>query len=257
MGRLHLFEIGDQAWAPEWVRRAITEYLDTISRYSRVHRALTPLYAEVLRRTGHDTIIDLCSGSGGPIVQIQKLLRPRPKVLLTDKYPDPRWSDATFGNDVQVCRESVDATEVPSQFRGARSIVNAFHHFKPSFARSILQSAAAEDVPLIMIELAQRRTAQVLASPLIVPMVFAMMPFVQPTRLTSLVFTYLVPVLPLIIFWDGLVSNLRAYSKDELLAMTGDIDAPGYSWEFRDIRLAPGAHASALIGWPETTTSPT
>jgi len=37
--------------------------------------------------------------------------------------------------------------------------------------------------------------------------------------LLQLLFTYLIPILPLLIFWDGLVSHLRTYTPAEMESM--------------------------------------
>jgi hypothetical protein len=39
-----------------------------------------------------------------------------------------------------------------------------------------------------------------------------------------------VPVLPFAILWDGVVSYLRAYTPDELLAMANEVEPHGYMW---------------------------
>jgi hypothetical protein len=78
------------------------------------------------------------------------------------------------------------------------------------------------------------------------------MPFVRPTRWQYWVFTYLIPIIPLMIFWDGVVSHLRTYSTRELDALTADIQLPGYGWETRRVPLGGGAKATVLIGMPET-----
>jgi len=42
--------------------------------------------------------------------------------------------------------------------------------------------------------------------------VLALMPLARPFRWAYLVFTYLIPLLPLIVLWDGIVSMLRIYA---------------------------------------------
>jgi len=41
----------------------------------------------------------------------------------------------------------------------------------------------------------------------------------------------LIPVTPFVLFFDGIVSCLRAYSVGELREMTSAIDSSGYRWE--------------------------
>jgi hypothetical protein len=67
---------------------------------------------------------------------------------------------------------------------------------------------------------------------LLVPFnVLAMMPLARPFRWAWLVFTYLIPLLPLIVFWDGVVSMLRIYSPEQMKALTAEFQAPNYLWE--------------------------
>ncbi|HEV3329969.1 MAG TPA: hypothetical protein VG096_03240 [Bryobacteraceae bacterium] len=77
-------------------------------------------------------------------------------------------------------------------------------------------------------------------------------PTIRPVSAFQLVSTYLIPILPLLIFWDGLVSHLRTYSAGELIGMTTGIDAPDYRWEAGTIPV-PGIPSGLpwLIGTPE------
>jgi len=92
---------------------------------------------------------------------------------------------------------------------------------------------------------------------LLVPLnVLAMMPFARPFRWPYLVFTYLIPLLPLIVFWDGIVSMLRIYSPEQMRGLTESLQAADYVWETGRMRvgqrrLQPPAHASAL--WEQAT----
>jgi len=51
------------------------------------------------------------------------------------------------------------------------------------------------------------------------------------------VFTYLIPVLPLIVLWDGIVSMLRIYSPEQTKELTGDLQRPDYAWEIGRIQV--------------------
>jgi len=79
---------------------------------------------------------------------------------------------------------------------------------------------------------------------LLVPLnVLAMMPFARPFRWGAVVFIYLIPVLPLIVFWDGLVSMVRIYSPEAMRVLTQDLHAPDYCWDIGRLRVRgiPGA----------------
>ena len=55
------------------------------------------------------------------------------------------------------------------------------------------------------------------------------------------------PLLPLCIFWDGLVSCLRTYRVDELRALVDGLD-DGYRWEAGTVRKAGRNVRAALKG---------
>ena len=62
-------------------------------------------------------------------------------------------------------------------------------------------------------------------------------PFFRPFRLSRLVFTYLLPLIPLTTIWDGVVSILRLYSPAELLALARRADPTGrLRWQAGTLR---------------------
>jgi hypothetical protein len=70
---------------------------------------------------------------------------------------------------------------------------------------------------------------------------------VRPRSLGAWLFTYAIPILPLVIWWDGLVSCLRAYRPAELEALADGLD--GYRWEAGELRLR-GQVVTYLTGYP-------
>ena len=66
MRRLHLFEFNDQSWVPAWFREFETDYLQTVLERMRAFDVVVPMLAGLLRDTGSDRIVDLCSGGAGP-----------------------------------------------------------------------------------------------------------------------------------------------------------------------------------------------
>jgi hypothetical protein len=56
-------------------------------------------------------------------------------------------------------------------------------------------------------------------------------PFIRPFRLSRLFWTYILPVIPFLLFYDGVISSLRAYSTKQLHEMIAALHADGYVWE--------------------------
>jgi SAM-dependent methyltransferase len=253
VGRLHLFEFEDQQWCPEVLRNAVTGYLRLAVVITQQLRPVVPALAAFLRETGETSILDLCSGSGGLAGQLARGLARRgtpARILLTDLYPDT----AAFEDVARRCEglvefraEPLDATEVAGHLPGLRTMFNAFHHFRPGEARRVLAAAAASGRPIAIIEFVERGViplSGIFFSPFLV---LFLAPFLRPFRWQALFFTYLVPLVPLMIFWDGLVSWLRVYSLAELRELAAAASVPGYSWEAGHWRAGP-VRVTYLLG---------
>lgn len=244
MQRAHLFEFNDQSWLPDVLRQGITDYLIGISRLAKLHAHMVPHVQRVLEASGADRILDLCSGSGGPILDVREALeRPIP-VTLTDLFPASL--PAVDDPQVTVLREPVDARTCDRP--GLRTVCNALHHFEPEDARAILAGAVEADAPIAVFEVTHRDPGAFVALLILPWIVLLVTPFLRP-RLTTLLFTYVVPVLPAFIAWDGFVSHLRTYTTDELLGMTEGLGA-GWTWRAERHAVGPGTGLTVLLGWP-------
>jgi hypothetical protein len=147
-------------------------------------------------------------------------------------------------------RTPVDARAVPRELIGLRTLFNGFHHFKPEDARAILLDAANARQPIAIFE-ASRRTFKTILPVLLMPLfVWVFTPMMRPFSWKRLLFTYPLPCVPLICLWDGLVSQLRAYTADELLAL-GRPAGDTMNWQagYTPLIAGPGL-LTYLIGWP-------
>ena len=94
---------------------------------------------------------------------------------------------------------------------------------------------------------------------LITPLlVLLLTPKIKPFKWSRLFFTYLLPVIPLVIGFDGIVSVLRTYTAEELLEMTTKITSENYLWEsgIKQDEKSP-IPIVYLIGYPKPANSET
>ena len=252
MPRLHLFEFHEKSWCPAIFRDLTTEYLHFITTAMDAYAPLTPHLQEALRHSDPPQILDLCSGAGGSIRQVQAHLQAATgqavPVLLSDLFPNEKAFAHASGGGVAFLPEPVDVRQVPTHLKGLRTLFNAFHHFRPAEARDILASAVTARQPIALIEANDHGWLPALPVLLLAPlMVILTAPLVKPFRWARLLWTWLIPVMPLLITWDGIVSILRVYSPAALRAMTAEF--PTYHWETGKIRHK-GATLIYLTGWP-------
>lgn len=257
MKRVHLFEIHDQDWCPRTVRDGETDYLQFVIATMKPYAAMVPILATALERTGARQVLDLCSGAAGPWLWLQPVLAERGasvSVCLTDKYPNLeafRQSDRLTHQSISFHPQSVDATQVPAELTGFRTIFSAFHHFPPQQACAVLADAVHKRQGIAVFEGTQH---SVLALLLMLPVPFMVLlttPFIRPFRWSRLLWTYLIPLLPLTTLFDGLVSCLRTYSVEELRDLTARLDANDYHWDIGTVKSRSGPiPITYLIGVP-------
>lgn len=256
--RLHLFELEDQPWFPAVIRDFATDYLQFVERLFALHRPVVPLLADALTRAKTTTVVDLCAGGGGPVVALRQELGDvglNVRFVLTDKFPNVPAFQALSAKDpgIDGFRESVDAADVPRELTGFRTVFNAFHHFKPSDARAVLESAVTARQPIGIFEIPERKIWIVIATVLFTPATLLVTPFIRPFRWTRLLFTYLIPLVPLTCLWDGFVSQLRAYTPQEMAGLASSLGDVGYQWNAGKVRASGrSAPLTYLIGLPDS-----
>ncbi|MCK6508034.1 class I SAM-dependent methyltransferase, partial [Myxococcota bacterium] len=208
---MHLVELEDLPWFPAILRDGGTAFLGFAERMSGHGRLMAPPLFEALRETGQTHLVDLCSGSGGPAAVMADELKKRGvevTVTLTDLYPHPEafaHAAAESGGRVQGRSTPVDATAVPQDLRGFRTIFNAFHHFTPEQAQAVLQDAVRQGQPIGIFEVVSRELPMLLGL-LMTPLTVTLsMPLWRPFRWPWLLWTWVFPVMQPFVLWDGLV----------------------------------------------------
>ena len=258
MRRFQLLELEDQGWLPSVLREAGMAYLRFAGEKLGAAEHLRPLIEDALARSGEKEIVDLCSGGGGPVMAIAEALARAGDgvpVTMTDLFPDPGGIECAEAHSIHGLRYDpapTDALSIPGDRPGLRTIFNAFHHLTPSTAESLLASAVSGNRAIAVVEFLQRRPLALLGM-IFTPIVtlFAV-PFLRPFRWQWIPLTYLVPLVPLLILWDGVVSIFRIYDEEELLAMAANADPGGvFEWKVHTIPMDPApVPGIALVGIP-------
>jgi hypothetical protein len=241
MSRLHIFEWEDQPWFPEIFRNFITDHL--VFLVSRAFAPAMPKLAEAMKSSGHNTIVDLCSGGGGPLPallpELSDELGESVNATLTDLYPNIEAFEeakAKSDGDIDYRKESTSAIDCPESLEGFRTIFTALHHFRPEGAKKILADAVDKQVPIAAFEAQERSFAQLIVIPFVIFVsAFIMTPFVGRLSVGRVFFTYIIPLAPLFFTWDAVVSCLRTYDPDELKELTEELHKNSYRWEIGQI----------------------
>lgn len=240
MNRIHLIEFHEQSWVPSILRDCVTDYLRTAMHIGGQYRLIVPLVSSIIEETQTEMVLDLGSGAGGAWPDLLPGVRQstgRPvRVRLSDQDPNlPAWREHARASRgaIDYVEEAVDARRV--SYDGLRTMFNLFHHFRETDARQILADADQQQEPILIIEAMDKSWIQGILIVLLAPiMVLLLTPLIRPFRWGRLVFTYLIPIVPLMVAWDGLVSVIRLYSIESLRGMTSDL--AHMNWEAGKIK---------------------
>lgn len=197
--------------------------------------------------------VDFASGAGGPTPYIEKQVNAQltrqgmkeVEFVLSDISPHIQaWKAASKKSEnLHYIAASVDASAAPSKDKLLKDVPNvkgkgvmrlfslAFHHFDDDLAKKILKNTIetsdgfwyakinfnqiCADFDSIF-ELQQRNYCSLLTVLCLWPMLMLMVPLHYLYDPTILFFTYLMPLVPGIVQFDGLISMLRTRTPAEV-----------------------------------------
>jgi hypothetical protein len=253
MRRYELFELHDHPWCPTLLRDLVTDALQAIWNRTNSYHPVAPLLSQALTQTHSTQILDLCSGAGGPWFRLIRDLDRTMTVRLTDKYPNHEAfaeAQAKSGGKITFDPRSISATEVPADLHGLSTIFSTFHHFSPTQAGQVLANAVDQNRGIAIFETAGRAPRTILGVCAISLLILLLTPGIRPFHWSRILLTYLIPAVPFALFFDGIMSCLRAYSHPQLNELTQTLPPNNYQWQIgtRHDGFAPVTY---LIGYPK------
>ncbi len=262
MRRLHLIEIHEESWFPDSIRKIYQRSFCHGMVLARAFDNVVEPLKRLIGRVRTDAILDLCTGSGELAVSlwqntIAKLeTEQKPKLMLSDLYPNvesyaelkERHPEA-----IDFYAGPVNALEPPADAPRVWMFMDSFHHFRPDDARNILRNAAENADGIGIFEASDRSWGQLLrVSIFAFPFSLITTAFLlRPIRLQNLLWGLFIPVIPLAMWWDSLVSNIRTHTVEEIEAMTRSIGRDDFCWEVGKV-VAPnsgGLKVTYVLGW--------
>ena len=259
MKRIHVFEFEDFEWFPSFLRDCMTRYILAIHKLLKTEDDLIKLISGIIQKTNSKRIIDLCSGSGGPMIDAVNRLKQKEEykdleLTLTDLYPNQRVAISINKEDTKIHYETnpADASHPGKDRNGIRTMICSMHHMKPDIAKKILKDAQEEKQPICIFEISDNHYPiwlDWLALPINILSVFLITPMVRPFTWRQFIFTYIIPLLPIFIAWDGAISNMRTYTLSDMDELLEGLHSDSYEWEKGTIEGR--ARKLYLIGTPK------
>ncbi|KAF2169802.1 hypothetical protein M409DRAFT_64807 [Zasmidium cellare ATCC 36951] len=266
-GRWQLFEFADlwiippfikhdqqDALSARWTKKLITlpqDHTPAELLADIVETTLSDLSSSSQQSSSTWTVVDVGSGTGGPLPIIDRLvnhgrteLGQNPiQFLLSDLHPhlDSWMRHASRSETLSFVPQAVDARNPPfsvissttegdkeaAYLEGLESngtkvfrlFASTFHHFDDETARRVLKSSLETSDGFAVVELQERTIFSLVMVLLENWLLLLMAVFWFWNDPVHLFFTYCVPVLPVTQCLDGLVTCLRIRSFDEVLRL--------------------------------------
>lgn len=225
MKRINAPQFTSSKWFPKFLKRSIYEFMTWFVHKTNAAKPFLPIINEGLQYSNRLVVIDKKTGAGFETV-------------------DPLL-------DKEIERVYIDPASFHAEQEGLYLSINSFHQFNEQEARKILSDVSHANQAIAVLEGNNDSLWQVFGMTVIVPLtVLLTAPFVRPFRIERLIFTYLIPILPLVTLLDGFIALFKLYAPKDLDELTTSIKQEGYEWRSGKLDNQRGGKIIYLLGYP-------
>jgi ubiquinone/menaquinone biosynthesis C-methylase UbiE len=199
--------------------------------------------------SGTHKLLDLGSGGAEQIAMLIKHAKRQglstTQFVLSDLYPNvTTWQalQRQFGEDsFSYMEQPLSALDMRGVGLRHWSIFSAFHHFAPQDVEKILQQLIQNGDGLCITEFTKRRWFDLAPMILALPVHLVVPFFAKKFKWSKLLFTTIIPIVPLMASFDGIVSVLRSYEKEEIIALIPSEHRDQFDVQYKEVwwRFSP------------------
>ena len=230
--------------------------MSLLYEYFKIHKLWIPVIREFYQSVNSKVIMDPCAGSGHVNFLLEQEFREEKEIkfilsdFMTNRAPmfsrkindgnNPRLK--YIENSVDVLNMQEEELKIPKMF------INSFHHFDKEQVSKILSSHAKAEADVLILEYCRKtflNFVSIFLGPIIGILLF---PFIVKKEdfLLSFLFVFIIPIIPAMLLWDGIVSSLRTYGPNdirEILTSAGIKDFKVESYQKRSFLYPSGVTA--------------
>lgn len=208
MRRKQITQLINTKWCPRPVKKLCAEFLSWFVVKVNATKPFIPVVENALIESKINNIINLEFDLGAGIETVKPFLNQHLAII------------------------SIPLSEINTQQqRGMYLFVNSFHQLSTISAKKTLAEIAKSRNPVVVVEGNNDSLWQLVGMTIFLPVtVILSAPFVKPFRWSRILFTYIIPVLPVIMVIDGCIGLLKLYNPKDLNELTSSIKVPDYKW---------------------------
>mgnify|MGYP005992915527 CR=1 FL=1 len=225
MRRKQIRQIINLKWFPTHLKTLIAEFLSWFVLKVNASKPFIPVINDILTREKLTRIINIEFNVGAGVETVTPFL----------------------GKEIKV--QSIYHEKFNTNKNGLYLYVNCFHQLSYEQAKSSLKKICESGNPIAIVEGNNDSLWQIVGMTIFVPItVLLSAPFVKPFRVSRLLFTYIIPLLLIVIMIDGCVALLKLYNPSDLAKITSDLQIKNYEWKTGKEDNGRGGKIIYLIG---------
>jgi hypothetical protein len=212
----------------------MTECLSTVFVITGIYDCAYEMLRNVTTKTRENNILDLCSGAGGPWPRLISLFSKDDveiSVTLSDKFPTTKNNTKNSSTKITVSSIPIDALEIPLDSPKVITMFTGLHHFSPAEVKRIFKSVEEQKKGFCAFEVTELSFTCILAIFLMPLFLFVATPFIKPFSFKRLFFTYILPIIPFAVWYDGIISSFNSYKLCDLKKLVLTNSNASYNWE--------------------------
>lgn len=223
--RIQSFEFGDLPKIPKFYHNFLRTLMSRLYELFKIHQLWIPHILAFCKENESTVIMDPCAGSGKVNQLIESEIQKDVNIqfILSDIMTDraPMFADHINGlrnKRLQYISHSIDFLKSQNEYKQPKMFINSFHHFTNDQVIEILKASSQNSSNLLILEYC-RKTFMSFISMILGPFIaMILFPIVVKKNdlIETFIFMYLIPIIPMMLLWDGVISSLRTYDKDDI-----------------------------------------
>lgn len=217
----YLFECMDSKWLPESLRNTLFNAFDfSLSTLRKYYKLISKKIYTEIEKEKFSAIVEIGAGNCNASLELHKLIKDRKiTIIVCDISPNKKLykeiEKKTKGK-IKPIYHSVSAKDA-AKYIPKNSLVffsTSFHHFHILEQEQIIKSLSKKSKRIMIFESIKRNLPFIIfASTLFIPILF-LFPIFKP-RPSHFFWCWIIPVVPFMLTWDGIVSCFRQNSAEE------------------------------------------
>lgn len=225
------------SWVPAFIRRLMPEFLDFIVSLVEANKPFVSLI-KTNKKSNKEFYLHAPEVGGSSVILVQDLIKQYPGspiFVLSDNLSEERHEH--FKKTIPNYKDQIKLIKLNEVSVGNQNnekvlfSINQAHLLSDSELLSQIHDLSELFDHILIGEGNNKSIRQVIGMLILSPLVaWVCAFFVKPFRMSRIVFTYIIQIMPLMIAWDGTVALFKIRSPEKIQSLINTKSPTGWTW---------------------------